>query len=170
MLGQVPSERFWLGLVFKCTGIDYAGPILIKQGAICRPTLVKAYASVFVSLFVKAVHLELVSDLTTETFIATLRQFPSTLWSDHGTNFTGANRELKQLFEFLKSQQSQQAISKFCSTQNIQWKYTPGHAPQLGGIWEAAVKSMKVHLRKIIGDTKLKYEELSMVITHRGMP
>ena len=59
--------------------------------------LIKAYVCVFVSLSVKAVHLELVSDLTSEAFIATLRRFisrrgkPSLIWSDNGTNFVNAS-------------------------------------------------------------------------------
>ena len=66
-----------------------------------------AYICVPVSLTVKAVHLELVSDLTTDAFIATLRRFvtwcskPSLIWIDHGTNFVGAAREIHELYEFL---------------------------------------------------------------------
>ena len=68
--------------------------------------IVKAYICVFVSLTVKAVHLELVSDLTTDAFIACLRRFvsrrgiPSMIWSDHGINFVGAAREIKDLYQW----------------------------------------------------------------------
>lgn len=76
---------------------------MLKKGSVRKPTLVKAYLCVFVCLSVKAVHLELVSDLTTKAFLATLRRFiarrgkPSLIRSDHGTNFVGAARELKNL-------------------------------------------------------------------------
>ena len=66
-----------------------------------KPTIVKACVCVFVSLSVKAVHLELVSDLTTGAFIAMLRRFiahhgkPSSISSDDGTNFVGTSREPK---------------------------------------------------------------------------
>ena len=96
MLGQLPTERLTPGLVFDHVGVDDAGPVYIKYGFVRKPTVVKAYICVFVSLSVKAVLLELVSNLTTEVFIATLRCFiarrgrPSTIWSDHGTNFVGA--------------------------------------------------------------------------------
>ena len=69
LMGQLPSERVTPDLVFNRVGIDYAGPILTKYGYVRKPTLVKSYVCVFVSLSVKAVHLELVSDLTTEAFI-----------------------------------------------------------------------------------------------------
>ena len=106
LLGQLPVERITPDLVFDKVGVDYAGPVLIKYGYIRKPTIVKAY--VFVSLSVKAVHLELVTDLTSEAFIACLKRFiarrglPSLIWSDNGTNFTGAARELKDMYQFLQ--------------------------------------------------------------------
>ena len=117
LLGQLPADRLIPGPVFQHTGVDYAGPLLIKLGATRQPVLVKAYVSVFVSFSVKAIHLEVVSDLTTDAFIAALRRFiarrgkPSVIWSDHGTNFTGADRELKSLFEFLRRQQTRYHFS-----------------------------------------------------------
>ena len=88
LMGQLPLERVNPGIVFENVGIDYAGPISIKYGYVRKPTIVKSYISVFVSLSVKAVHLELVSDLTSEAFIACLRHFVArrgcmgpTLWA-----------------------------------------------------------------------------------------
>ena len=88
--------------------MDYAGPVLIKLGAVCRLTVVKAYIAIFVSLTVKAVHLEAVSDLTIDAFLACLRRFvahrgkPSLIWSDHGTNFVGGNHQLTDLYKVLR--------------------------------------------------------------------
>ena len=72
MLGQLPIERLTPGPVFNKVGVDYAGPLLIKYGHVRKPTIVKSYICVSVSLTVKAVHLELVSDLTADAFIACL--------------------------------------------------------------------------------------------------
>ena len=72
MMGQLPIERITPGPIFDKTGVDFAGPILTKFGHVRKPTIVKSYICVFVSLTVKAVHLEVVSDLTTEAFIACL--------------------------------------------------------------------------------------------------
>ena len=111
----------------------------------------KSYVCVFVSLTVKAVHLESISDLTTEVFLASLRRFiaqqgkPSLIMSDHGTDFIGAAHELKELYHFLEQQRNQQIISDFCASQNITWNFIPERAPHFGGIWEAAVKSFKMH-------------------------
>ena len=132
--------------------------------------MVKAYICVFVSLSVQAVHLKLVSDLTTDAFIASLRHLiahrgkPSLIWSDHGTNFVGAAREIKEFLEFLEEQKTQRTISEFCSAQNIVWKFIPEHAPHFGGLWEAAVKSTKTHLSCIVANVKLTFEEFTTVL------
>ena len=164
-------ERITPDIVFERVGVDYAEPIYVKHGPVRRPIIVKAYVSVFVSLSVKAVHLELVSDLTTEAFVACLRRFisrrgkPTVIWSDHGTNFVGAARELQELVEFFNEQKTEKLISEFCSTQGIQWKFIPERSPHFGGLWEAAVKSMKLHMRRIVGDVKLTFEEMTTVLS-----
>ena len=171
MMGQLPIERVTPDSVFNRVGVDYAGPVYIKYGFVRKPTVIKAYVCIFVSLSVKAVHLELVSDLSTDAFIASLRRFvarrgkPILIWSDHGSNFVGAARELRELVQFLELQKTQNLISEFCSSQNIQWKMIPEHAPHFGGIWESAVKSMKTHLRRIVGTVKLTFEEFTTVLT-----
>ena len=170
MLGQLPMERVTPDSVFDRVGVDYAGPVYVKYGYTRKPTVIKSYICLFVSLSVKAVHLELVSDLSTDAFIASLRRFtarrdkPTLIWSDHGSNFVGAARELKELAEFLGQQQVQGLISDFCTCQNIQWKFIPEHSPHFGGLWEAAVKSAKTHLKRVVGEVKLTFEELATVL------
>lgn len=120
---------------------------------------------------VKAVYSELVSDLTSEAFIACLRRFISRrgklslIRSDYGTNFVGAAREIRELIEFLETQRSLATISEFCSSQNIQWKFIPEHAPYFGGLWEAGVKSSKNHLKRVVANVKLTFEEFTTVLT-----
>ena len=163
--GQLPMDRLRPGLTFDRVGIDYAGPMYVKSGPIRKPISRKAYVAVFVCFATKAVHLEAVSDLTTASFIGTLRRFigrrglPTILWSDHGTNFTGAAKEIRQMLR-----KSNNEVSMFCVKQKVQWKFTPEHAPHFGGLWEAAVKSFKTHLKKVIGDTKLSFEELTTIL------
>ena len=170
LMGQLPAERITPGMVFAQVGVDYAGPLQIKYGHVRKPTIVKAYVCVFVSLSVKAVHLELVSDLSTDAFIAALRRFvarrgkPTRIWSDHGSNFVGANRELQEMHKFLKLEKTKYVVSEFCSTQGIEWTFIPEHAPNFGGLWEAAVKSMKKHLRRVISNVRLTFEEMSTIL------
>ena len=169
-MGQLPIERISPDLVFDRVGVDYAGPIYVKYGYVRKPTLVKSYVCVFVSLSVKAVHLELVSDLSTEAFIACLRRFiarrgkPSLIWSDHGSNFVGASRQIQELYELLQRPESHNCISNFCSMQSISWQFIPERAPHFGGLWEAAVRSFKRHLSRIVGEVKLSFEELTTVL------
>ncbi len=170
MLGQLPVERITPGSVFDNVGVDYAGPVSIKYGYVRKPTFVKAYICVFVSLSVKAVHLELVTDLTSEAFIACFKRFiarrglPSLVWSDNGTNFTGAAREIKELYQFLQKQSTQDEVNHYLSDKGVTWRFIPQRAPHFGGIWEAAVKSTKTHLRRVLGEVKLTYEELSTLL------
>ena len=111
--------------------------------------------------------IELVSDLTTDVFIGTLWRFiahrgkPTKIWSDHGTNFVAASREIKELILFLQEQVVQGAISDF-STLSIEWSFIPERTPHFGGLWKAAVKSLKYHLRRIIADTKLTVVNLRL--------
>ena len=168
--GQLPKERINPGSVFERVGVDYAGPISIRYGYVRKPVIVKAYVCLFVSLSIKAVHLEIVSDLTTEAFIAALRRFisrrghPTLIWSDNGTNFVGADNQLKDLFHFMKTRTTVETIAEFCASRNVEWRFIPERSPHFGGLWEAAVKSMKFHLRRIVGDVKLTFEEMSTVI------
>ena len=111
------------------------------------------------------------SDLTSEAFIVTLRRFvahrgyPTFIWSDNGTNFVGANHEIKELYNYLKQQQVNGMISEFCSSHSNEWRFIPEHGPNFGEMWEAVVKSDKMNLRCIVGDVKLSFEELTTVLT-----
>ena len=156
--------------MFDRLGIDYAGPILVKSGYVRKPLITKAYMCIFVSFTVKAVHLEPMSDLTSEAFIATLRRFiagpgkPSMVWSDHRTNFIRAARELDDLYKFHKQQETKSSITYICAEQGIESNFTPEHAPHFGGLWEAEVKSLKRHLRHIIRGVRLTFEELTTML------
>ena len=148
---KLPTKRVTPDSVFERTGVDYTGPLYIKYKYTRKSTVVKTYECMFVSLTIKAVHLELLSDLSSGTFIACLRHFiarrglPTLIWSDNGTN-VGASRELKELAQFLKLRKTQCEISEFCS---IHWKFIPEHAPNFGGLWEAAVKNFKQHFSEL---------------------
>ena len=78
-VGQLPKDRISPSRVFEKVDVDYAGPFLLKLGKVRKPVVVKALC-VFVCLSTKAVHLELVSDLTKEAFLATLKQCFTLTW------------------------------------------------------------------------------------------
>jgi hypothetical protein len=95
--------------------------VKVKLGPTRTPTIVKACICVFVSTTVKAVHIEAVTDLTTDAFLACLTRFiarrakPKLIMSDHSTNFVGAARELKNLTAILQEKKHCETITKFCS-------------------------------------------------------
>ncbi|XP_076764827.1 uncharacterized protein LOC143431770 [Xylocopa sonorina] len=130
----------------------------------------KAYVAVFVCLAVKAVHLELVSDLTSEGFIAALKRFIArrrlckAIYSDNGRNFVGANNELQELQELIKSDDHNQQLGKFLENRAIKWNFIPPRTPHFGGLWEAAVKSFKYHLTRVAGTEPFTFENFNTLI------
>ena len=85
--------------------------------------------------------------------------------SDHGSNFIGATQEIKELTDFLNQQNTQEAISEFYISQLVQWQFIPENAHPFSGLYEAAVCSMKIHLRHILWPVKLNFEELPTVLS-----
>ncbi|XP_071653530.1 uncharacterized protein [Temnothorax longispinosus] len=130
-----------------------------------RTPSAQAFIAVFVCLCTKAVHLDVVSDYTTEAFLGAFRRFTARrglcekLYSDSGTNFLGADRVLRELFR--ASSTDARRLAHVAATEGIKWHFNPPVAPHFGGLWEAAVKSTKFHLRRVIGETKLTFEEMS---------
>ncbi len=169
-LGQLPSQRVNFKSAFQEVGVDYAGPILVKSGSNKRkPALEKGYVAVFTCMVTRAVHLEPVTSLHADSFIAALERFvnrrgcPSTIYSDNGTNFVAAEKEIRFA---INSITKQDVVRTFTRTKNISWKFSPVQSPHHGGLWEAGVKQMKRALAKIIGSQKLTFEELATALTH----
>lgn len=101
MMGNLPASRINVGRVFSKSGLDYAGPIVVKVPALNarKYSTVKGYVAVFICLATKALHLEIVSDQTTQAFLAALKRFTSRrglcreILSDNGLTFVGAKNE-----------------------------------------------------------------------------
>ncbi|XP_062708969.1 uncharacterized protein LOC134288366 [Aedes albopictus] len=127
---------------FTYVGVDYFGPVHVKVGR----SQVKRWVAVFTCLTVRAVHLELVHSLSTESCIMAVRRFvarrgpPAEIYSDNGTCFQGASRDLKQTNEVL--------ASTFTSAQT-KWLFIPPAAPHMGGSWERLVRSVKVAIEAV---------------------
>lgn len=167
LMGSLPAVRTMPARPFLHCGVDYAGPLIIRTSNLRSAKTTKGYVAVFVCLSTKAVHLEAVTDLSTNAFLAALKRFISRrglcaeLWSDHGTNFVGADREIRR---HLQSKEFNEAVSRYLTNIRIKWTFITPSAPHMGGIWEAAVKAMKKHLRVVLGNTALTFEDLSTVL------
>ncbi|XP_062703548.1 uncharacterized protein LOC134286002 [Aedes albopictus] len=168
LMADLPAERVTPAPPFLRVGIDYCGPFVVRYPNRTKIS-VKHYAAIFVCLVTKAVHIEMVSDLTTQGFLAALKRFvarrgkPAMIMCDNGTNFVGARRELDELATLFKNQHSQQSIAGGAADIGIEFKFIPAKSPNFGGLWEAAVKSIKQHLRKTIGLKSITPEELNTV-------
>lgn len=169
-MGSLPTGRVTVSRPFSHCGVDYAGPIILRESKRRNARNHKAYVALFVCFAVKAVHIELVSDLTSDAFIAALKRFisrrgkPSHVYSDNGTNFVGAHNQLKEFFDNLSKNETQEEVKHFLRTQQTSWNFIPPNAPHFGGLWEAAVKSAKYHMNRIIGKAHLTFEELQTIL------
>jgi hypothetical protein len=171
-MGDLPEPRVLPSRPFTNVGLDYAGPLQIKLGkGRGRVKTTKAYICIFVCMAIKAVHIELVCDLTTDSFLNALKRFIArrglccNIYSDNATNFVGANKQLKEFYQFLTSDELQQEIHNYSSRNLIQWNFIPPRAPNFGGLWEAAVKSTKFHLIRILGSALLTYDEMNTCLS-----
>lgn len=126
-MAQLPAERVMKARPFSIFGVDYCGPVFIK-GSHRKAIPTKALIAVFVCFVTKAVHQELVSNLSTDAFLAALRRF----------------------------------IAR--SSNRVTWRFIPPRAPHFGGLWEAAVRPMKLHLKRVLGNRSLTYEDMTTLL------
>ena len=168
-MADLPAQRSQISRAFSHVGTDFCGPFRIKQSNRRNASYNKGYLCIFVCMATKAAHLEMVSQLSTEAFIACFERFvarrglPSCVYSDLGTNYVGASRELKDFQSWLGAHHEE--IHSTFVTQQINWKFNPPQAPNFGGLWEACVKSAKTLLYRLIGDASLTFEEFATVFS-----
>lgn len=164
-LPSIRTNRTDKKIAFVNVGIDYAGPVTLRSHLGRAPKLEKAWIAVFVCLLTRAIHLELVHSASTKSFIEALKRFiarrgrVNIIISDNATNFVGANNYLQMIYNQME-ENSQEYERRF----QIKWRFTTPLAPHHGGIYEAAVKSVKYHLVRLIGDTTLTYDEYDTIL------
>eukprot|EP00731_Ephydatia_muelleri_P005954 Em0003g202a len=141
---------------FNCVGVDYAGPLYVKSGE-------KVWISLFSCCVTRAIHLEVVPDMSTESFIRCFKRFaarrgtPSIVVSDNSKTFRSAHKELAQI-------QTHPVVENFFTEQRIEWRFNLEKAPWWGGFFERMVGSVKRCLKKVIGHARLTFDELLTVI------
>lgn len=151
----LPADRVKDANIFQVIGIDLAGPLYLRNGE-------KGWIILFTCAIFRATHLDIVTSLSTETFLLALRRFiarrgrPDTIYSDNGTNFKGAFRELQKL--------NWNKIMRETEIERIKWKFNPPTAAWWGGWWERLVRVIKELLRRSLGKTTLTYEELCTIL------
>ncbi|XP_065076052.1 uncharacterized protein LOC135699688 [Ochlerotatus camptorhynchus] len=138
---------------FSYTGVDFFGPINVVVG---RHTE-KRWCALFTCFGTRAIHLEVVHSLSSQACLMAIRRFvcrrgvPIEYFSDNGTNFVGASKEIvKEIkldcFEELTSSRTR-------------WNFNPPSAPHFGGVWERLVRSVKEAM-KVLDDGRRLTDEI----------
>ncbi|XP_065091129.1 uncharacterized protein LOC135712074 [Ochlerotatus camptorhynchus] len=149
VMGPLPKVRLTPFIrPFTYTGLDYFGPILVKVGR----SLVKRWIALFTCLTIRAVHLEVVHSLNTSSCIKAIRRFvvrrgaPDEIYSDNGTCFVGANRQLMEQLREING-----GCASVFTNARTKWLFNPPAAPHMGGVWERMVRSVKVAMAAVAG-------------------
>lgn len=167
-MADLPKFRTKQARPFAFVGSDYCGYFHIKVSDRKNSPLSKAYIALFVCLCTKAIHLEVVPDLSTEEFLVALQNFiarrgmPTLFYSDNGGQYVKGEKEIHELHRQMFEQNNE--ITKMFAINQITFKRIPAVAPHMGGIWEAGVRSVKHHLRRVLGEEKLTYRRFDHVI------
>jgi hypothetical protein len=146
---------------FTYTGVDFAGPLYIRSFGLTQDN--KAWICLFTCLVTRAVHLDITTDMSTETFLRCLKRFaarrglPHKFLSDNGKTFKAAAKFLKTVFR-------DEAVVNYLSRQGIEWTFNIEKAPWWGGAFERMVQSTKRCLRKMVGRSRLTLDELHTAV------
>ncbi|XP_036347195.1 uncharacterized protein LOC118756543, partial [Rhagoletis pomonella] len=149
LMGQLPAVRLTPARPFLHSGVDCAGPIDVRQSALRNAKISKGYICVFLCMVTKAIHLEPVSSLSTEAFIAAYRRFVyrrgkcTQLYSDCGTNFVGASSFL-QTMHHRNTVSIPEELREFLASEGTTWNFVPPASPHFGGLWEAGLTEDRI--------------------------
>lgn len=157
----LPESRVKESPPFTFTGIDFAGHFFVSEGK--KKPSTKVWISLYTCCVTRAVHLDVVPNLTPEAFVRSLRRFsarrglPSRIVSDNGTTFQAASKTLSQLRKDPK-------VRQYLADQRIEWSFNLPKAPWWGGVFERLIKSTKRCLKKTLGRASLTYEEFLTIV------
>ncbi|XP_058465085.1 uncharacterized protein LOC131438809 [Malaya genurostris] len=151
---------------FTFTGLDYFGPLVVKRGR----SNVKRWVALFTCLTIRAVHLEAVHSLSTESCRMAIRRFvakrgaPQQIFSDNGTNFHGAARILANEIKAINHE-----IAATFTNSDTKWYFNPPSAPHMGGVWERKVRSVKDAFKVLAHHERLDDEGLVTLLAEVEM-
>ena len=140
-MGDLPEERMQPSPPFLYTGFDCFGPFTVKDGR----KEYKRYGLIFTCMSSRAVHIEILDDLSTDAFLNGLRCFIALrgnvrqLRSDRGSNFIGAKNELSKLMNEL----DQGKLKTFLQTHGCDFVQHIPHSSHMGGVWERQIRSIR---------------------------
>ena len=165
-MGNLPTDRVTPSKPFSITGLDFAGPISLRPYKNRGNLTTKGYIAVFVCFSTKALHLELIMNLSVTSLLMGLHRFISRrgkvdkIISDNGRNFLGCSNALKNLKIEIGNLLDSSDVKDFLATSFIEWHFIPPYTPHFGGLWEAGVRSVKHHLSRMFNSSVLTIEEM----------
>ena len=144
VMAELPTDRFEQVPPFTFSAVDYFGPFYIKEG---RKEM-KRYGVLFTCMASRAIHLEIATSLTTDSFLNAYHRFVcrrgpiQQLRSDQGTNFVGAKNELEAALHEMNHNKIQRELLKD-NCDWFAWKMNVPHASHMGGVWERQIKTVR---------------------------
>ena len=148
-MSDLPESRlaYWQRPFTQC-GIDYFGPMLIKIGRRRE----KRWGVLFTCMTTRAIHVELAHTLNASSTLMAIKRlasrigFPREMYSDNGTNFIRANKDLKEAIAGIDYEKQ----LRFAEANKFQWHFNPPDAPHMGGAWERLIRSVKIALNNAL--------------------
>ncbi|VDI16697.1 Hypothetical predicted protein [Mytilus galloprovincialis] len=170
-----PKSRVSQSTPFSSTGLDYLGPLITKSNGENS----KRWICLFTCLVTRAIHLEVINDMTTEEFLYAFRRFisargtPSTIISDNATQFKLGSETLKSVWNHVIKSED---VQNFTMNKGLCWKFITELAPWMGGFYERLVGVVKRSLRKslnkrLITDVQMRtiIKEIEAVVNSRPL-
>ena len=149
--GDLPEDRLQIVAPFAVSGADVFGPYPVRHGG--RGTT-KRWVLLVTCMVTRAIALFPLKDMTSATVINALvrlnSQFPSVkkLYSDNGSNFRSADRELKEVTDKWNKNDLDRQLGDI----GITWVFGPANCGSYGGVWERMVGLVKKHFKATIKD------------------
>ena len=159
----LPRERVSQSAPFSCTGLDYLGPLIVKDENIPK----KVWICLFTCLAVRAITLEVVCDMSAYQFLLSLRRFiaqrgrPSHFVSDNAASFKLVSATVHKAWSNVTADES---VTSFLAKEAIKWNYIPEFSPWMGGLYERLVGIVKSSMRKSIGRLCLTTIQLQTLV------
>jgi len=158
----LPEFRLDESRPYKAVAIDFTGHLMVKEGKTVR----KCYLCLFTCCATRNIHLEIVDDMSTLTFLRAFRRFcaaysvPEIIYCDNAKTFKASDTELKRLYDIVDTQETQKHLSE----KRIKFKYIPVQASWMAGVHERCIGTCKKAIRKVLGKAMICRDELCTLI------
>ena len=139
--------------------VDFIGAMYVRQSN----TKMKVYICLFTCATTRAIHLEVVTNLSVETFLLAFRRFasrrslPQVLVSDNASTYSSAADELQKLLQ-------SDHLTEMLGRRGVQWQFIPKRAPWYGGWWERLIGLTKMALKKVLGRSRVTLTVLETLV------